>query len=247
MLEPSTEITEPVEDVNDETTEPVDEEIDEPASEDVDDSTEEKGDEQQFMDPKNLPPELQEHFKRMQGAFTKAMQGVKSKTIEEPSNDEPFNDEPFNPDEELEAFIQSDEGKLLDRAFDYFAKTKLGDLYQIKDKVEQKELESNVDSQIDDAIKTYGAESIKEHQQEIMAVVEQNKKDGIYVPLQYICAKILYPKAKESGKSEVRKQIQKKGDDSNINKGSSSSPINTSDRPVTSLRDAFNQALEEKS
>lgn len=243
MPEPSTEETEPVSDVIDDKTEPVDEEIEEPASEDVDDSLEDEDQEEKFMDPKTLPPELQIHFKKMQATFTKAMQGLKDKPAEEPSD----NDEPSTPDEELDEFIQSPEGKLMERAFDHFSKTKLGDLFQMKESVEQEKLEKNVDLQIDEAIKIYGAENIKAHQAEINQIIEKNKEQGIYIPLQYICASVLYPKAKESGKSEVRQEIRTKATDSNINKGSSSSPVNISDRPVNTLRDAFNQALEESS
>jgi hypothetical protein len=230
LAEPTEEEVEPsVEDL----VEPDEAEGDEP-----EDKTSEPQDEESFIDLKDVPPELQPTWKKMQGAFTKKMQGLadKEKELEGTGKvDETAGDAalPPNPDkEEIIAYMQTPQGSALRSVFQDIVREEMGDL-------PRRVMAQDADKEIAQAVSKFGKEMLDENYE----AIDKAMKEFPTVPLDMVCASILYPKAKDMGKAEFRKKLAEKRNQSFGVGGTS--PVVTDNKPAKTIDEAFQQAVKE--
>jgi hypothetical protein len=189
-----------------------------------------------YQDLKTVPTELQPIAKKMQAQYTKDMQALK-KIRDEVGKINPVQPEygygPPNSEEvqQVKEFMQSPQGGALKEVVEEIVGDRIGDL-------PQKVNAAEADKEIDAAIAKYGKSQIDEHYDEIQDAISQFPT----VPLDMICSHVLYDNAKESGKSELRKQFDEKSKKS-IEFGGTS-PVSAPSTRAKTIEEAFKQAAD---
>ena len=185
---------------------------------------------EEFTNLKEVPPQLQGAAKKIQADLTRRAQKLAERERAIAPSTQPATPE----EQELEMYLASPQGKILDSYIEKKVGERLGDL-------PQRVMTQEADKEIESVISKYGEDNIKANYPQIQEIMAEHPE----VPLDMIVSNVMYAKAKEQGANELRQKLEeKRGRSLQLGR---TTPVVSKDETVNNWDDAVKAAITKHS